>query len=149
MTTTNYTPAAASSSHSAGSATIPFPPASPGAADTATPRPVSFAWRIVWLVANSVAWVRVRIDAVVDAVCAFLGPVDYELGSESCPLCERFCASVIPGAYDCTGPIQVADCTVCVERVELTWARRCPNGHRHALANIRPKKARKKPDLEI
>lgn len=174
--TTEINPAADHSySASAGSANT-LPSGSPGAVDTATPRPSSFGVLYIGgrpigtvsnlqisilpeedrplprvldaighailaacrFLVNCAAWVRVRVDAVVHAICAFFGPVEFDTFA-SCALCERVCDAVLPGAYPCTGPVHVADCTVCVRRVELTWAKRCPNGAKHLLTNVHPK----------
>ncbi len=69
------------------------------------------------------------------------GDIEFSM-HERCVECERPCARVNPDiatAEECTGRRQIADCTVCVERVEFPRGRGCPVNTKHLLANVKPK----------
>lgn len=61
-----------------------------------------------------------------------------------CPDCERACALVnpdVPTSLPCQGRREVADCLICIRKVEFARGEGCPSAHgrRHLLANKRDK----------
>jgi hypothetical protein len=80
--------------------------------------------------------------ALAQALAWIFGEV-IEAGTHAtCSECERACAAVnpeLPTARLCTGRVQIGECTVCPEVVELTPDRECPNGRRHRVVNLKPK----------
>jgi hypothetical protein len=98
-------------------------------------------WRVVGIITGAFAgtfaihWVKSERGAA--WFKSWSGEVLFTTHSV-CPDCERACALVnpdLPTALPCQGRREVADCLICVRRVEFARGEGCPGGRRHLLAN--------------